>query len=259
MKNKFIFILSVLTAIVFSSCRKVEKDPLDYYPEVKTVSAIVQDDGSVLVTGEIADEGADVIQYAGFSMDTLAVPDMITNQIICQVNGTVFTTVYDNFDITKKYYFRSWAANEYGYSLGNVIYLDSITATPVVAPCNPNNNSVNFGGFNPTQYFTSVPAPNQGFDTWDITASTGQGLYYIKFGASPVTKIYTTTLNTSPGPNEVRISFASGFTQGALNDGSLFYVNQVTPGNWTMILCNASWQHSSGSTFNMNMNMICPY
>ncbi len=257
MKNNFILIFSVLIVFV-ASCRKVEKDPLDYYPKVKTVAAVIQADGSVLVTGEIIDEGADVIEYGGFSMDTFPIPEMLSNQVISYFSGNIFTAVYENFDISKTYYFRSWAANEYGYSLGNVIALDSITATPVVAPCNPVINSVNYGGLSPTQYFTNVPAPSQGFDTWDIIANTSQGTYTLKFGASPVTKIYTTTLNTSPGPNEVRISFYSGFTQGALNDGSSFYVNQVSPGNWTMILCNAPWQYSSGSTLNMNMNLTCP-
>ncbi len=92
--------------------KKSKKNPLDYYPKVKTVSAVTQADGSVLVTGEIIDEGTDVIEYGGFSMDTIPIPEMLSNQVISYFSGNIFTAVYENFDISKTYYFRSWAANE---------------------------------------------------------------------------------------------------------------------------------------------------
>src|SRR5689334_2336018 len=164
--HKLLLIAPLLMAAI--SCTKVEKDPLDYYPKVETVSAVVLDDGSVQVTGQIIDEGADAIEYGGFCMDTLSNPKMMSKQIIATNSGGTFTAIYENFDITKTYYFRSWAANGYGYAYGNVIALDSIEAEPVIPTCTPPQNSMNYGGGTGTQYFTDVTTPTPGLDGWEV-------------------------------------------------------------------------------------------
>jgi len=258
MNKKYCLLTLALVSLISISCKKVEKDVLSYYPKVKTVSAVPQPDGSVIVTGEIEDEGTTAIEYKGFCMDTVPEPEMLSNQQIVYMDGNMFTAVYPEFDLTKTYYFRSWAANEYGYTLGNILSLDSIEPVPVVSPCTPPGNSVNMGGFQPTQYFYDVPYPVEGFNKWEIHASTGSGLYHFIFPSLPVTKEYTTTSWDTPAPNTVRISFTSGFTTGLISDGAKLYVNQTSPGHWTMTLCNGPWISGSSTTFYMNLNMVCP-
>ena len=192
--NKKLIIL-IAACLIFASCKKIEKDPRDYYPTVKTISAVVLDDGSVLVTGEITSEGASEILYSGFCMDSINDPSMLSNQVMGQRNGNIFTTIYENFDITKKYYFRSWAANDYGYAYGNTLSLDSIAAIPVIPPCSMTPNTTEFGSGVKT--FTNVGSPVAGFDDWTVSATSTSGVNLsLTFGEKPRTRKYVTASYT---------------------------------------------------------------
>lgn len=254
MNNKLIILIAA--CLIFASCKKIEKDPLDYYPNVRTVSAVVQDDGSVLVTGEIISEGASEILYSGFCMDLVNDPSMLSNQVICQRNGNFFTTVYENFDITKKYFFRSWAANDYGYTYGNTISLDSITAIPVIPPCSMTPNTTNFGAG--TETFTNVGSPIMGFDDWTLTASTGGTTFTLTFGEKPKTRKYVTASYANlSSPGFVKISFNSGFIYGSVDDGADFYVNQTGLNQYEMTLCTSPYSYQN-STLSIRLNFDCP-
>src|SRR5688572_16522859 len=151
MKKKLIyFSLGALFFSVNVSCRKALKNVDDYYPVVENTSAVVNQDGSVQVSADVTDKGYGELEYVGFCMDTLPVPDMLKNQqVVKEIDGTSFSAVYNiNFNSSKTYYFRSWAANSTGYSYGNVVSLSGIKATPVTAPCTlqPNSSSVGLNG-----------------------------------------------------------------------------------------------------------------
>ena len=259
MKIILTYILFLIVVLTFSFCTKVEKNVMDYYPSVKTVSAIVLQDGSVEVKGEIISDGTTPIKYAGFCLDTIGMPGMLNFQALAPViQGNTFSVVYSGFDRYTRYYFRSWAANGFGYSYGNVIYLDSIKATPLIPPCSPGMNTINIGGGNPTQSYYSVGIPTLGASTWDFQAQSSSNTINFKFGSSPVTRIYTTTTSTSPSSNEVNVSFYSGFISGTLSNGSSIYVNQTGPASWEMTICNAPWIYNGGSTFTLITKFTCP-
>lgn len=231
---------------------------MDYYPVVKTVSAVVQQDGSVKVTGEIVKQGADAIEYAGFSMDTVSIPAMVTNQMLTNtLQSNQFFVIYPQFELNKRYYFRSFATNGYGYSYGNVIYLDSIKATPLIAPCTPAMNSLDWGAGGGIDTYTSIAAPSYGVNSYDFETSSNAGTIYFHFGSLPVTKIYTTVTYDTPGANEAYIYFYSGFTSATLNPGSLVYVNQLNPNKWEMTICDAPWT-TNGATFHLRTKFVCP-
>jgi hypothetical protein len=108
-----------------TACKKREKDVRDYYPSVKTISAVVQPDGSVKVTGAVNDPGATPVTHTGFCVDTIPNPEMLSNQQLSETfDGVVFTTTYKSLNTSIKYYFRSFALNEQGYSYGNSITID---------------------------------------------------------------------------------------------------------------------------------------
>lgn len=254
MKKIFYLLLICTSAFIFSSCKKVLKDVHDYYPNIKTVSATVLPDGSVEVKGEIISEGAAPIEYMGFCAGTMPEPKMLDAQAIADNN---FTVIYSGFTINTKYYFRTWATNDYGYSYGNIISLDSITATPVVAPCTPPANSINIGGGNPTETYITIGSPTFNMNTWDFQAQSNSNIVNFKFGENLKTKIYTTTDLTPSGPGEVHVSFYSGFISGTLNSGSSVYVNQANATTWEITICNAPWMYSS-STFYFTTMFTCP-
>jgi hypothetical protein len=260
--KKLISLLTLLSvALLISSCRKPLKDVNDYFPKVKTVSAVVQTDGSVKVTGEIESPGEAknaVIDGVGFCVSTNSEPKMLERQIIATLDGTSFTATYSvtNFSVDSVYYFRTWATNNYGYSYGDIIRVDSIIATPVTPPCTLPMYYVNIGGGQPTAYYYNVDAP----DSYNyFSAATGSGpTVNFQFGSPLTTGVFQTTTNTSPPFGQVFVSFYSGFISGALNSGSNVYVNKISTTSYEISICNAPWTYSS-STFNFNTHFTTPY
>jgi len=258
MKKNIYSLLLCASVFMLSTCKKVQKDVMDYYPKVTTVSATVNADGSVTVKGTIVSQGASPIEYCGSCMGTMPVPKMLDNEAIASSpQGNDFTAMYTGFNSGTKYYFRAWASNGDGWSYGNIISLDSIVTQPVVAPCSPTMNSVNIGGGNPTETYYSVGVPTLGTSSWDFTASSNANTVNFRFGESPVTKIYTATSNMSPAPNQVNVGFYSGMISGSLSDGDQIYVNKTGSATWVITICNAPWLYNS-STFNFTTKFTCP-
>jgi hypothetical protein len=256
MKKRYFFLFFVFLSSFLSSCEKVESDMHDYYPVVRTVSATVLQDGSVQVKGEIVSEGTKPVEYAGFCFSTTPVPKMLDAQVIADRQGNFFTAVYSGFDITTKYYFRSWATNGNGYSYGNIISLDSIKATPIIAPCSPAMNTVTIGAG--TETWTTVDPPAfSSASGWDFQATSNSIVMYFTFGSKPVTRIYTTTSFNSPASDQVHVIFYSGFISGGLSDGSDVYVNQTGVDTWEMTICSASWSNGGGTNY-MTAKFRCP-
>ncbi len=253
-KSYWIIFISVLT--LTSSCRKALKDVNDYFPKIKTVSASIQNDGTVLVEGEIDSEGAAAIEHIGFCCSTSQNPLMLASQITTIVKGTKFSAIYSGFDYDSVYYFRSWATNHYGYSYGNILSLDSIEAYHVYPPCTNTMNTVSEGGGQPLATYTTVGTPVNNIGYWEFAAATytGPSSVNFSFGSNLTTGIYTTTTNTSPGSGEAHISFNDGFISGTLNSGSSVYVNTIGSGIYDISICSAPWQYNS-STFYFNTRL----
>lgn len=242
--------LGFLVLLTGSSCRKVLKDVNDYFPKITTVSATIQADGTVLVVGEIESEGADPIRYLGFGCSTDAQPDMLDRQVIAEYTDGKFTAVYSGFDVDSVYYFRSWAANGFGYSYGNILSLGHILASPVDPPCTLSPNTVTIGGGQPTAAYYTVSGPTNSTGNWEITAATLSGpTVDLLFGSALTTGIYSTVDHTSPGPGEVFVSFYSGFISGSLTAGSNVYVNTISPGKYEITVCIAPWDFNGNTNF----------
>jgi len=248
MRKIVIFLAVAFAGLFFSSCKKTLSDPHDYYPKLKTVSATVQPDGSVTVKGEVISEGEAPIEYAGFCVDTVPVPGMAEGQAIVDVIGNTFEANYSGFDIHTTYYFRTWATNKYGYSYGDVIFLDDIEAAPVVAPCTLVMNTVNIGGFSPTTTIYMASMPQLVTTEWELSAQSGSTVMYFRFHSRPRTGIYITTTSTTPGDGYVNMIFYSGSSSGALSDGSNVYINQTGTDSWEMTICSAPWSLAEFNT-----------
>ena len=251
------FFTGAAAAMLFTTCEKVENDPMAYYPSIKTVSAAVQPDGSVLVTGQIVSPGTDKVEMAGFCLSsTNPVPQMLDSQALAVIMGSTFTATYSSFPIKTKFYFRSWAANSNGYVYGNIISLDSIAATPIVAPCSPPMNT--FSALNGNESMYSAGKPYNTLDGWRIDVSTNNTLITIVVGERPVTKTYTIAHYSPPGPNEIIIDFnIGGFTSEGLDTGQPVYINQLDTASWNVTFCNATF--SGDLSGNATARFAVPY
>lgn len=250
MKKGFYYLLVISVLILANSCRKALKDVNDYVPELKTVSATIQTDGTLLLQGEIVSEGEAAIEYAGFCYATNTNPNMASNQIMVKVNGSNFSAAYpcSGFDIDSVYYFRSWATNDYGYSYGNVISLDSIVASPVTPPCTNTMNTVNEGAGQGDIQYINIGTITNYMNTSEFRAQTYSDPVSVDFtfGSNLTTGIYKTTSDT-PGPGEVKIVINDSYGYGALNTGSNVYVNTIGPDTYDISICDAPWVNSISS------------
>lgn len=239
--RRFLFPLVAVMALV--GCEKPLDDVMDYYPRVVTESVTVQPDGSVVAVGRITSEGDSPLEAVGFCASTSPNPEMLDAQGLGTVNGDRFTVVYDGFSTVGTYYFRAFATNGSGYSYGNVLSISDIEAEPITPPCTPTLNSVVLGGgLMPESYYPGqIGTPEEYLGEWTFTANTSAHHFTYLFGSALETRTYTTTTNSHPGTGQVRISFYSGFTSGALQNGSTVYVNQLSPTEWELTVCQAPW------------------
>ncbi len=256
--TKIILLAAILASFFIASCNKVLKDVNDYYPKVVTTGAVINVDGSVTITGRIESEGAASVLYAGVCMDSLSNPRLLDNQLLTDtIFGNEFKVTYDYFKPFTRYYFRTFAVNDYGYKYGNVIYLDSIAAMPVIPPCSPVLYSCSIGGGTGTSTFYQVGAPQPEVNGWSIHADTNNTTFDFLFGKKPRTGIYTTIQSSTPPPGYVDVSFYSGFINGTLSAGSLVYVNQLEVNKWEVTICSAPWIYNA-NTFNCTLKFYSP-
>jgi len=225
------------------SCKKPLKNMEDYYPKVQTVSAEVQNDGSVIVTGDIVDAGAADVENWGFCMSTGPKPEMADSQ---HLGTSLFKTLYKGFSQDSSYSFRAWAYNSYGYSYGNIITLNRVVVSPITPPCSMTKNTIKYTDSG-SETFTSVYKPKQGTDGhWTITASNTYGSIDFEFGEKPVTREYTTIYNNNYiGWGEIYVSFNGVFNTGKLDPGSSVIVNKLTDTTWEVTVCSAPWYNGS--------------
>jgi hypothetical protein len=253
--NKLIFSLFII--ILIGSCQKALKDVNDYFPKVKTVSATVQADGTVLVEGVIESEGASALQYVGFCCSTKKEPEMLDYQMMGDsLSAGMFSVVYDgNFQPDSVYYFRSWATNGFGYVYGNTLAVSKIIATPVTPPCTPPLNTYNIGSGGVIN-FTKISAVTQGFNYWEIKANDVD----FRFGSVVTTGVFTTVSHNSPTSGQVQVAFKFGFDSFSLSAGSKVYVKRISAGIFEMSICNAPWVYNTrpNGTFYFNGRLKSP-
>ncbi|HSH64718.1 MAG TPA: hypothetical protein VLB84_02740 [Bacteroidia bacterium] len=261
MKRVIGHLLFAAALISSFSCRKPLKNVEDYFPVVKTTSALIQEDGSVLVTAEIISPGkakGTFIHYAGFCVQASAEPTMLNGQVIAKLDGNVFSAIYPSylFNVDSTYYFRTWATNEYGYSYGETIRLDSIYPKPVVPTCTLTMSTLDVGSGSGSDKYYTIDMP----DNYSINGSTwNSSSISMRFGSEIATGKYTTTTEySSPGYKKVFVSFTKSMISETLLAGSTVYINKMGT-KYEVTICKAPWKYNGGSTtFELNTRFTAP-
>lgn len=251
MKTPIFLLFLLLTA---ASCQKVYRDINDYFPKITTISATVQPDGTVLVEGTVEDEGADALRYLGFCCSVNPEPQMLDRQVLAEFDGLHFTAVYEGgFDPDSVYYFRSWAANGFGWVYGNTVSAGDIIGSSVTPPCTLSGNSLDLGIGQGTEQYFQIGTPYAVPGGWAFSAETYSGpTIEFRFPELITTKVFQTVGHTSPGPGEVFVSFYSGFIAGSLSPGSEVYVKRLNDDDlFEIVICDGEWEYN-GSVFYLN-------
>ena len=224
----------LLVLILSSECRRPEKNIHSYIPVVQTLSAKTQPDGSVVVTGLVV-SGHTPIAYAGFCMDTMPNPDIMTNQVFAAVNGDTFSCTYKSLNALKRYYFRAWAGNGEAYAAGKDVFVDSASFDTTLIPCHFGLYSLTFTGpFNPRDSFVYFDKLAQSAMDYSFTAYTNLHRIGFTFGIIPTSGFYTVTDADEPGSKGVIITF-DGITSKA---GSTLYLRQITNSIFEITICD---------------------
>lgn len=233
MTKQTLIIISTLALLLVSACKKVDRDVHNYIPRVETVSATPQPDGTVLVKGVIISSGNTPTYFAGFCMDTIPLPCMLTNQVAASVIvGDTFSCSYGPFPSFQKYYFRAWAANAENYAIGKAVSADSITFDTSGIGCHLAPGYLAYSGpFNIPDHFTHFDPLVQSADAYTCWAYTDNHSISVSFSGIPVSGVYTTNALSSHG---VQILFDGV----AAKDGATVYVRQASPGSLEITICS---------------------
>jgi hypothetical protein len=231
----------VLLAQLGGSCKKKYDDAL---PAVTLVSVTMHSLDTVLITGRIASEGAAAVEYAGFSFSEKANASILTNQVLVPVASTFTAYAHAYHDST--YYFKAFAANDYGYTISNVIKLKISTPGPATAPCPLVSNQVTDNGMTfPVFALGSASNPHYGNYTVSIYGSNED--IYVSFPSVPYNGIYTTTTNSSgPGAGQCVVEIIR-FNQYIVNDNQKVYVAIDSTGKTTLSTCGLNYNIGSGT------------
>lgn len=239
--KKTILVLAIVISILFFSCVKARKNMSDYFPKVETVVATVNSNGDVIVEGKIDLQG-DSVLAVGFCVDTLPDPNLLRNQrefnlpvvqnFTTQYNNIDFKLSFKSFDRKKTYYFRSWAANRYGYSYGNSISLTNIKGTPVNPPCNLALGYVDLGQGAGNIAITSVgTAPA---NLWLTQVNFDLDRLWLNFEYKPVSRIYTSVESMNFDYTKANLSL-----NGRKIYGALIYAKETSDSTVEFTICNA--------------------
>ncbi len=255
MKKHFLFFAVIGLFLLNNSCKKALKNVDDYLPKVSIVSTEIQNDGRVLVTGHIDSKGYSAVEYAGFCCGTNSEPNILSRQMIANIDGSKFTALYENFDVDSTYFFRCWATNDQGYKYGNEISLGQIIAPPVTPACTLPMNKLDDGAGWGTKNYYSVYAPTNSWQYWEFSANpqSGNSLNF-KFGSAITTGIYTTENDYNPSSGKVFVYFG----QFSLESGTKVYVNTIGADTFDITVCNAPWKFSATTTLTLNTRFQCP-
>jgi hypothetical protein len=248
--KRYISIITLLAvAFSFNSCRKAKKNFDEYLPVVKTVSAVVQADGSVLVTGQLESPGEADILRIGLCCSTGSSPVMNDHQIICTLSGDQFSGSFDQLSIDSSYNFRTWATNKYGYSYGNVISLASVAPPSTAAPCTLAAESYDNGAtFGSGTYYGSPQLCyySSGLGSFQMQCNSTSITVQFDMSAPLSQGMWSITTSTSPGTREMHVSFTTG-SYFVLNSGTA-YVNDIGGGLFDVAICDAPWTLTSSTT-----------
>ena|ERR1035437_4692000 len=243
-QNKLYLNLTLLLALSicfsFIGCKKHTFN--DALPKVTIQSVVPYGFDSVIITGKITSVGIGKIDYVGFCYSSSPNPLIIQNQVLKNGTDGAFTAILLAYQ-DSTYYFKSFAANEFGYAASSVFKYIVPKATPAIAPCTLTNNQINDNGstFAVSAFGSSTNPP---YGNYSVSIYGNEDIT-ICFLNTPQNGIYTTSSDGSNlSANQVLITI-SNFYQYTINGGQKLYVSLNTNGTTTLSSCGL--QYSNGS------------
>lgn len=239
--NRIVFILIPVLVLLFSGCAKVDRDVDNFYPKVRTTNVTVLPNGDVRVTGEIISEGTTPLSFAGFCMDTLPNPRMLSNQVsVDSLYGNTFTATYKALEKSYTYYFRAWAANQKGYAIGGDVSVSDVTMDSTFIPCTLPIDTLTLVTPSSAKNYKYREISNieqLGFE-WRIDLYAGTSSIEIVFGRRPTSGVYRIVHQNE----EPRGFAASIMIDNIIQDyNGDIYVREIDANTIEVAICKIEW------------------
>lgn len=244
--KRLLFLLIFPVIWLLNGCSKSYEGAL---PTCSFVSAAPYGQDSLLIEGQVNNQGAAPIEYAGFAYSHQPNFDILSNQVQVPAQQQFFAVIPAYPDST--YYFKCYVANEYGYAISTNYKYTVPHPKPDSAPCSLTTNIIND---NHNAWNMAYISNSGGFGSYGIEASdaTGYEVVNFYFNMTPVSGVYTTDGSEEDfidNPNNkfsVLIVLGS-FTQFTVNSGSQVYVAKYKDGTTTISFCTLTYSAFSSN------------
>lgn len=142
-KMKYTFVLTALTLVFVTGCKKKDVAPPPTIPLVTTAVLTNAGNGNYTTGGSIVSDGGATVTQSGIVWSKTNNTPTLTDSVVAGTTTTgAFTTNISNIAFNTTYYFRAFATNSVGTGYGNVI---SLTTSNDSVRFTYNGQSVTYG------------------------------------------------------------------------------------------------------------------
>lgn len=229
-----------LLLIAITGCSKDEVD--ENLPVVTTTAVSLITENSARCGGEIIKEGTSPVSTKGITWSTEPDPTIDDNHTIISDESSTFESELTDLEPETKYFVRSYATNSSGTVYGNQI---EFTTLEVMAPCSPEDNTLNHDGMKIT--YTSINA-GENYSFFGEYGVMGSGMFgdlRVDFNHVPKSGVYkiVTDFSLNRTLNESIISAV--VDQGVMNSwctsrpsaGAEIYVTKLSEDSYKITFC----------------------
>jgi hypothetical protein len=237
-----IVLLLPFTAIL-AGCENFDlfKNMSDSLPYVEMQSVEMYHD-SVLMIGNVTDEGATHVELCGFCYNTTGSPSMEENQVLLSGTSGEFGALLGDLHRETRYYIRSFAYSSTGYTLSETVTFDVPVAGPPTVPCMLQENMVTIDDIEMDVVSTLAGEPyaysgNYGIEI--ICNDVSLKKIDLDFLEKPVNGIYTTCSDYDlySGGKQVYAEAKMGTYGHTIDYGGLVYVTELENGDYEIVFC----------------------
>lgn len=236
-------------SVILTSCQfdLFEKDEFQL-PETKILMVSNNEVNETEIVFSVSDPSDNPIDYMGICYNQLGDPDASENQNLFRGERGSFVMRISDLKTDSTYYFRSFAANDFGYSESKVFAYKIPEPTPIYAPCSININTVEEDNvpYNTYSEFASTNSGNAGNYGVDLMYRniSGQMNLNFSFNALPATGIYTTA-NLSNFSNDSKNVYVNLTNVSTIKSGAKLYVENINSDSLRLTFCDFKYTQFS--------------
>jgi len=241
--------ITVIIALVLSSCQfdLFEKNEFQL-PETKIITVSNNEVNETEITFSVSDPSDKEIKYIGICYNQTGEPKSNENQQLFEGKIGTFTTKISDLKPDSTYYFRSFSANEFGYSESQVISYKIPEPTPIYAPCSVNVNTIEEDNtsYNIYSEYASANSGNAGNYGVDLMYNSFSGSKNLKFSFNslPGTGIYTTT-DLSGISNDNKSVYVNITNVATIKSGAKLYIENINSDSLRLTFCDFKYSQFS--------------